>query len=88
MWAWGFMITVTVMAAFVEVVYIGKQADLDRFVRVAEITAGKVFDAFDGPNTPPPTQASQVTTPIVEETGPEIVGLVLPENEPTDPGVR
>lgn len=41
-WGWWFMLTVAVLAAFIEVVYIGKQADLDRFVRVAEITAGQV----------------------------------------------
>jgi hypothetical protein len=37
--AWSFMMATVIMATFLEVVYIGKQADLDRFVRVAEITA-------------------------------------------------
>ncbi len=40
-WAWFFMMSVVVTAGFVEVGYIGGQAWLDRYVRVAEIMRGK-----------------------------------------------
>jgi len=36
-WAWWFMISVVVTAGFAEIGYIGGQAWLDRYVRVAEI---------------------------------------------------
>jgi hypothetical protein len=36
-WAWWFMISVVVTAGFTEVGYIGGQAWLDKYVRVAEI---------------------------------------------------
>ncbi len=35
------------VAAFVEVVYIGKQADLDRYVRLAEIAASSAKQKLD-----------------------------------------
>ncbi len=40
-WAWLFMLSIVVTAGFVEVGYIGGQAWLDRYVRVAEIMRGK-----------------------------------------------
>jgi hypothetical protein len=72
MFGWSFMIITVIVAGFVEVVYIGKQADLDRYVRVAEITAGKVLDVVDGNNesTPPPVTSTEISV----------------EDEPTDPG--
>jgi len=36
-WAWWFMMSVVVTAGFLEVGYIGGQAWLDKYVRVAEI---------------------------------------------------
>lgn len=36
-WAWWFMMTIVVTAGFAEIGYIGGQAWLDRYVRVAEI---------------------------------------------------
>lgn len=36
-WVWGFLIAVVVTAGFAEVGYIGGQAWLDKYVRVAEI---------------------------------------------------
>lgn len=36
-WAWWFMIAIVVTAGFVEIGYIGGQAWLDKYVRVAEI---------------------------------------------------
>lgn len=44
-------LAIVAVAAFVEVVYIGKQADLDRYVRLAEIGAStnkKSDDPIDG----------------------------------------
>jgi len=40
-WAWWFMMSIVVTAGFVEIGYIGGQAWLDRYVRVAEIARGK-----------------------------------------------
>jgi hypothetical protein len=36
-WVWGFLISVVVTAGFAEIGYIGGQAWLDKYVRVAEI---------------------------------------------------
>lgn len=36
-WAWWFMMSIVVTAGFVEIGYIGGQAWLDRYVRVAEV---------------------------------------------------
>lgn len=36
-WAWWFMISIVVTAGFAEIGYIGGQAWLDKYVRVAEI---------------------------------------------------
>ena len=36
----GFMGVVVLVAGFIEVAYIGKQGDLDRYVRVAQIAVG------------------------------------------------
>ena len=38
-WAWWTLLAIVGISGFVEVVYIGKQADLDRYVRLAEIAA-------------------------------------------------
>ena len=37
--AWWFMITIVVVAGFMEAMYIGGQAALDRYMRVAQIAA-------------------------------------------------
>jgi len=52
-WTWWFMLTVVIVAGFLEAGYIGSTAWLDRYVRVAEITVGKAVDILDGPNTSP-----------------------------------
>tara|TARA_R110002126_G_scaffold52672_20_gene143020 strand:- start:2456 stop:2773 length:318 start_codon:yes stop_codon:yes gene_type:complete len=36
----AFQVTIVLTAGFLEVSYIGKQGDLDKFVRLAQITAG------------------------------------------------
>jgi hypothetical protein len=36
-WAWGFLMTIVITAGFTEIGYIGGQAWLDRYVKVAEI---------------------------------------------------
>jgi hypothetical protein len=54
---WWFLITVVICAAFIEVGFIGGQAWLDRFVRVAEITT----------NGAPKPSAGAIPTPKPEE---------------------
>jgi hypothetical protein len=49
-WAWFFMMSVVVTAGFVEVGYIGGQAWLDRYVRVAEIMRGQPKEAKQAPD--------------------------------------
>ena len=49
-WAWLFMMCVVVTAGFVEVGYIGGQAWLDRYVRVAEIMRGQPKEAKQAPD--------------------------------------
>ena len=39
-WMWWFMFTIVIVAGFIEVGFIGGQAWLDKYVRVAKITAG------------------------------------------------
>lgn len=39
LWGWWFMIATVIVAGFVEVGFIGGQAWLDKYVRVAQITA-------------------------------------------------
>lgn len=46
---WWFMFTVVIVAGFVEVGFIGGQSWLDKYVRVAQITAG-AGGAKGGPN--------------------------------------
>lgn len=43
--AWWFMMAIVITAGFVEIGYIGGQAWLDRYVRVAEIAGSKENDA-------------------------------------------
>ena len=48
-WAWWFMISVVVTAGFVEIGYIGGQAWLDRYVKVAQIARGEAKPDPEGP---------------------------------------
>lgn len=49
-WAWWFLMSIVVTAGFVEIGYIGGQAWLDRYVKVAEIARGEKKD--DAPSEP------------------------------------
>jgi len=46
-WAWWTMLTIVIVAGFVEVGFIGGQAWLDKYVRVAEIAAKGPFSSDD-----------------------------------------
>lgn len=50
-WGWWFMITTVIVAGFVEVGFIGGQAWLDKYVRVAEITTSKSGGPPNGPGS-------------------------------------
>jgi len=65
-WAWVCMIVIVLVAGFVEVVTIGKQADLDKFVRLAHIAA-----SIPGAKIPNPN-----------DKNPKIPGSDNPETEP------
>ena len=39
-WGWGFLLAVVVVSGFVEIGYLGGQAWLDRYVRVAALASG------------------------------------------------
>jgi len=41
-WMWWFMFTVVLVAGFIEAGFIGGQAWLDKYVRVAQIAAGRM----------------------------------------------
>lgn len=52
-WGWWFMITTVVVAGFVEVGFIGGQAWLDKYVRVAQLVAQQGGPHGPGSADPP-----------------------------------
>lgn len=46
-WAWWFMMTIVITAGFTEIGYIGGQAWLDRYVKVAEIARNSKEESTD-----------------------------------------
>jgi len=51
-WGWWFLIVTVIVAGFLEVGFIGGQAWLDKYVRVAEIAAKKPAKPDDEPGQP------------------------------------
>ena len=52
-WPWWFMLSTVTIAGFVEVAFIGGQAALDKYVRVAQITSRGPTKEEPAEETPP-----------------------------------
>lgn len=72
-WGWWFMVTIVLVAGFVEVGFIGGQAWLDRYVRVAKIVAkGPVSPKTNPPSNKSPAPKSAEPEPPAFEVPPEL----------------
>ena len=67
-WAWWFMLSVVIVAGFEEALYVGGQAALDKYTRVAALAAQgpKALSEALTENTP-----SAENTPVVDQKEPQ-----------------